>query len=323
MGGLSEKANSLSNIRKNNGGRVIGVDAGNLLFPRKGHYFPDSAEFINATAVAEIYSLLELDAVAVGVNDLSGGLDFLQETENRGLPWVSANLYSNDGTPAFPPYISKTLDGLSVAIVGITGPSNSGDFIIKDGAEVIADLLPALAQVTDLIVLLSAMPIADTVSLVEQFSHVNVAIAADNSKDNIPPFLSGTALVTQTANRGRYQGVMSVNWNGNPLGISPTSDLLKLRKRVKSIDLRLHRLQTNPKDVPSKVEKSRQLKEQRSKLIEQIDGLEKKMKSGDKKNEVSTYENRFLPLTSTGRTDPQIDLIIRDAKKRIVARRSQ
>ena len=325
MGGLSEKANSLNKIWENSGGRMIGVDAGNPLFPQKGHYSPGSDKFINATAVAEIYTLLELDAVAVGVNDLSGGLDFLRKTGNRGLPWVSANLYDNEGTLVFPPYISKNIDDLSVAIIGITGPSHSdsGDFEIKDGAMVLADLLPELEEDCDFIILLSGMPLADTVALIDQSSPVDVAIAADNAKDNIAPFFSGTTLITQTGNRGRYQGVLSVNWNGSPLGMSTTDELLNLRKRSKSINLQLHRLQTNPWDASSKAEKIRELKEQRKALVEQIEDLERNLESGDYKSDVSTYEHRFLPLTSSGQIDPQIDYLIRDAKKRKAAVRTK
>ena len=325
MGGLSEKANWVNKIWKNSGGRVIGVDAGNPLFSKKGYYPPESAEIINATAVAEIYSMLELDAVAVGLNDLSGGLNFLRKTAELGLPWVSANLYDNKGTLIFPPYISKNIDDLSVAIIGITGPSHSdsGDFEIKDGAEVLADLLPELEEDCDFIILLSGMPLADTVALIDQSSPVDVAIAADNAKANIAPFFSGTTLITQTGNRGRYQGVLSVNWNGSSLGMSTTDELQNLRKRFKSINLQLHRLQTNPWDASSKAEKIRELKEQRQALIEQIEDFERKLESGDYRTDVSTYEHRFLPLTSSGRIDPQIDYLIRDAKKRKAAARTK
>ena len=34
-------------------------------------------------------------------------------------------------------------------------------------------------------------------------------------------------------------------------------------------------------------------------------------------SDFSTYEHHFLPLNNTGRVNPQIDYIIRDAKKRM------
>ena len=58
----------------------------------------------------------------------------------------------------------------------------------------LADLLPALDQISDLIILLSDMPLADTEALIEKSSHVDVAIAADNTQHNIAPFFSTTTL---------------------------------------------------------------------------------------------------------------------------------
>ena len=304
---------------------MIGVDAGNPLFSKNGHYPPESAQIINATAVAEIYAMLGLDAVAVGLNDLSGGLDFLRKTAELGLPWVSANLHDNEGALIFPPYISKNIDNLSVAIIGITGPSHSDadDFEIKDGAEALADLLPELEEGFDFIILLSGLPLAETAALIDQPSPVDVAITADNAKENIAPFFSNTTLITQTGNRGRYQGVLSMNWNGSPLGVNTSDKLMNLRKRFKSINLQLHRLQTNPWDASSKAEKIRELKEQRDGLIEQIEDLERELESGDYRNDVSTYEYRFIPLSNSGRIDPQIDYLIKDAKKRKSAARTK
>ena len=259
MGGLSEKANIFRKIKKNTGGRVISVDAGNALFRNKAHYPPGTAQFINASAVAEIYTMLGLDAVAVGLSDLSGGLDLLRETGKKGLPWISANLYEHDGTPVFPPFISKAIDNISVAVVGVTAHSDadSADFVIKDGAEALAGLVPMLDEEFDLIILLAAMSLAETSALVEFYPQIDIAVAADAAKDNIAPFQHGTALLMQTGSRGQYQGVLSVDWQGGP-----------------------------------------------------------------RKNN-STFEYRFLPLADTGRDDPQIEYIIREAQKRISTQSSQ
>ena len=140
MGGLSQKATILDKLRIDTKGRDIVVDAGNSLFAKNGRFKPESAEQINARAVAEVYLLLGFDALAVGGGDLSAGLELLRETADQGLPWISANLYDSNDKPVFAPFIVKEIDNLSVAIVGITGPEpmQSGDFVIKDGASVLA-----------------------------------------------------------------------------------------------------------------------------------------------------------------------------------------
>ncbi|MGI9536261.1 MAG: hypothetical protein ACR2PB_04265, partial [Desulfocapsaceae bacterium] len=319
LGGLSEKAYILNKIWENTGGPVINVDAGNPLFHTSGQYGSSSIEYINARAVADIYNLLGFDAVGVGPKDLSGGLDLLQETAEQGIPWTSANLYDRQGRRVFEPFRSKRIDNLLIAIVGITDPVGveSEDFVIEEPIPVLAELLPELEESFDLILLLATMQISNIVELVSQYPQIHIVIAGDNAKNNVAPFLTGTTIVTQTGNRGRYQGVLSVDWNGQPLGENTASILIDLRMRLKSISLQLQRLETNPWDAASQNDKIAQLKDSHSEISKQIERLEKQQESGTAINEVSTFESRFLPLSHSGRADPQIDYIIRDAKKQI------
>lgn len=321
MGGLSQKAYTLDKLWKNTGGRVITVDAGNLLFRMRGRYGFGSAEYITAQAVADIYVLLGFDAVGIGPTDLSGGLGLVLETAEQGIPWTSANIYDHQDRRLFAPFRLKKIDDLSIAIVGITDPAaiESKDFVIKDATAVLADLLPELAKSSDLILVLVAMPTAAIIELVKQFPQVDIVIAGDTSKGNVAPFLTGPTLVTQTGTRGRYQGVLSVGWNGQPWSKDTAPSLVDLRKRLKSNSAQLHRLQNNPLGAASKKDKVAQLQESRAEIIEQIEHLEKQQRSGTAANGVSTYENRFLPLSPRGRADPQIDYIIREAKKRMAA----
>jgi len=243
----------------------------------------------------------------------------LLETKNKGLPWTSANLYYQDDKRIFEPYRSKSIDNLSIAIVGITGPTaiESNEFIIKDAASELTILLPELENSFDLILLLASMSLKDTLQLVEQFAQIDIAIAADNAKDNLAPLLSGNALVTQTGKRGRYLGVLTVKWNGGPWGKSRPAQLTDLRKRLKSISFQLHRLQADPAARTRNKEKINRLDDSRRQIKKQIADLEQAMQSGTVQKNVSLYKWNFLPLAYTGKTDPQIDYIIRDAKKRI------
>ncbi len=319
MGGLSEKANTLNKIRKNTKGLLINVDAGNFLFPRKGKFSPESKEVITAKAMAEIYNQLGFDAVAVGGNDLSGGLSLLLETGNLGVPWTSANIFDPEGKPVFEPFRRRQVGDLSIAIVGISDPGSaaSTDVVIRTGADVLDDLLPTLEETCDLILLLAAMSLPATVELVSQFPQIDIAVAADNAQGNVAPFLSAASLVTQTGNRGRYQGVLSVTWNGQAWGKSTVSSLIDLKKRLKSVNLQLHRLQAAPGSTSSKNMKITQLKDSHAEITQQIMQLEEAQSTKTGSSDVSTYEHHFLPLNNTGRVDPQIDYIIRDAKKRM------
>ena len=289
------------------------------MFPRNGQFGFGSAEYITADAVADIYKLLGFDAIAVGGNDLSGGLGLLRESSEQGVPWTSANIVDDDENLLFAPYRIKSIDTISIAIIGITGPATvgSGEFVIKEPLGAVAQVLGELEDGYDLIMLLAAMPTGDTVSLVEHFPQIDIVIGADNGRGNLTPYLVDTTLITQTADRGRYQGVLSINWNGKPLGESRTTTFVTLRKRLKSINRQLSRLQQSPWDTASQKGKIDNLKKQRSEISAQIEHLEKEVDSGSPFPVVSTYEFQFLPLSPSGRVDPQIDSIIRDAKRRV------
>jgi len=320
LGGLSEKANTLNKIGNNTKGRLINVDAGNFLFKRKGQFSSDSKEVITAKAIAEIYRLLGFDAVAVGGNDLSGGISLLLETVTLGVPWTSANIFDSEGKPVFEPFRRTQIGDLSIAIVGISDPESvvSKDFVIRKGTDVLVELLPELEDSCDLILLLAAMPLPATVELVGHFPQIDIAIAADNGQGNVTPFLSATSLLTQTGNRGRYQGVLSVTWNGKPWGNNTTSSLTDLKKRLKSVNLQLHQLQNiQGAAAVSQKDKIAPLKDSRAELSEQIMRLEEAQKTETGSSDVSTYKHHFLPLKNTGRVDPQIDNIIRDTKKQM------
>lgn len=319
MGGLSEKANILNKIRNNSDGRTITVDSGNMLFNKMGKFRPGSAEYITAAAIADIYNLLDFDAVGVGSRDLSGGLSLLIETRDKGVPWTSANLYDSNGNLLFEPYRQKSIDNLTIALIGITDPSPHllEGVIINDPVSELTLLVDELTDSFDLILLLTTLPLRDTTRLVEQIPHIDIAIAADNRKGNIAPVPAGRSLVAQTGNRGRYQGLLTVDWNGQPLGQSSEFTLMGLRHRLKSINLQLSRLQNNQRDAASQKEKIAQLKKSRVGTAQQIEQLEKEINFDAAQKRFSTYECKFVPLTRTGRIDPQIDNIIREAKKRI------
>jgi 2',3'-cyclic-nucleotide 2'-phosphodiesterase (5'-nucleotidase family) len=193
----------------------------------------------------------------------------------------------------------------------------STDLVIRKGADVLVDLLPELEDSCDLILLLAAMPLPATVELVGHFPQIDIAIAADNRQGNVAPFLSATSLLTQTGNRGRYQGVLSVSWNGKPWSNNTTSSLTDLKKRLESVNLQLHRLQNNQGAPVFQKDKIAQLKNSRAELSEQIMRLEEAQKTETGSSYVSTYKHHFLPLKNTGRVDPQIDSIIRDTKKQM------
>ncbi len=61
------------------------------------------------------------DAMAVGNHEFNFGLERLEKSRRQAaFPWLSANIVREDGSPAFKPYIVRTIAGLRVGILGLT-----------------------------------------------------------------------------------------------------------------------------------------------------------------------------------------------------------
>ena len=67
---------------------------------------------------------LRYDAMTLGNHELNFGLRNLNAArETAKFPWLSANTRAEAGAKPFAPYVVKTIDGVRVAIIGITTPS--------------------------------------------------------------------------------------------------------------------------------------------------------------------------------------------------------
>src|SRR5262249_27866679 len=67
---------------------------------------------------------LGYDAMAVGNHEFSFGVDALARARSEaGFPWLAANVVWENGTPAFPASVVKTVGGLRVGIVGVCTPA--------------------------------------------------------------------------------------------------------------------------------------------------------------------------------------------------------
>lgn len=325
MGGLSEKAFKLRQISRNSRGKVINVDSGNVLFSSSGSFLPDSAEAIAARAIAEVYAQIGYDAVGIGAKDLAAGLGILQAAYDHGVNWTSANLYDSNGVRLYKPYQEKTVDGLTIAIVGITGPvsAENAEYRISDPVEELAALMPSLEQEFDMLLLLSTLPMKKNLALARQFPQIDIIVGADNSRGNVAPVLAGNALVTQTANRGQYLGALTVKFNDEPWEKPLSAQQNNLAKQLKSLNLQINRLGPSMAGLPEKSGDMKKLEAQRTQVQKKLDDLNRNIRSGTTGDAFSTYRCDFLKLQQTGRTDAQIEYIVERAQKQIKAARNK
>ena len=128
------------------------------------------------------------------------------------------------------------------------------------------------------------------------------------------------ALITQTANRGQYLGILRAGFSpGQPWIIPPAEQLSKLTSQLKNINRNLSRRQASNKTAEVRDEQLKKLESQRDPLPRNIDDLAQQAASPTDADPGNTYSCDFLKITQTGRNDTQIETIIEQARRDIRA----
>lgn len=259
------------------------------------------------------------EGVGIGPLDLAGGLDLLMEAEERGVPWISANLYRDDNRRLFAPYRLIERGELKIAIVGITGTGTvSEDFVIKNVDDELEEILPTLEPDVDMIILLSSLSFKQTAETVEKFREIDIAVTADRRKGNLQPVHTGNAIITQTSGRGQYQGVLDLQWRDKPWAKDRSSEQVRLKRQLKNLSMQMNQLESLP--PKPKAEKKALLERQREHLKSQLEELEEALENTSQQNDQlssSTYRCRFIPLSPSVRPDRGVEQVIGEAKNRI------
>ncbi len=182
------------------------MDSGNALFKSSTLPQNDDQQLIKAKGLIDIYEQMAFDAVNIGPKDLTGGISFLKDSV--GSPWISANFYDSSGLPVFPQYIVKDIGSLKFAVIGVTTSPRklAKDYIYKDWQDILPGIIAELENTAQFIVLLSTYPAEVNTDIAERFAQIRVIVSADRNRGNLQPRLINNALLTQTADQGKYLG---------------------------------------------------------------------------------------------------------------------
>ncbi len=220
MGGLSKKAAFLNTIRKENANATLLIDAGNSLF--KEQRLPATAGAaeaarIKAAGVVAAYRAMGLHRAGIGTHDLAAGPAFLKETAGDGFTWLSVNLVDrHSGRPLFPTSTTVQVGGLRVALIALTGPGSAdhADYDIRPWQEVLPALVAELRAQAHMLVLLSNYPLSENRKIATACPGLDLIFQSGHVMGNVPPMRTGNALISQSESRGRYVGVLEVDWQG-------------------------------------------------------------------------------------------------------------
>jgi len=263
---------------------------------------------------------MNYSAVAVGPFDLAAGLDFVQDTARIGMPWISANLYDLEGNLLFKPYISIKLAGIRIAVVGITGSivSKNNKYHVSKGIEELGKLIPELSSAHEFIIVLSNLSHSQTLELTKLIPEVKIVVGADRRKGTITPFVSNTAIVTQTGSQGKYLGVLTVFWAHAPWKTDQSQKLAQMNNHLKSTNWQLSRLQAE-QDKSSERYKNKVsiIKKNKERILKEISKIEAARKAATTTAPQSTFNSDIIALNPSINEDRRISAIVRSIKDKI------
>ena len=145
--GLSRAATIVDSLRRAAPGRVILIDAGDLLQGNSLTYV--AARVVPADGphpVIAAMNAMQYDAAAIGNHEFNYGVPFLERAVRQAkFPMLAANAYRPDGGVAFTQWTLVERGGARIGIVGATTPGSMvWDRDNLKGRVVIRDIVPEL-----------------------------------------------------------------------------------------------------------------------------------------------------------------------------------
>ncbi|MBU0728872.1 MAG: hypothetical protein KKE17_13595 [Proteobacteria bacterium] len=334
MGGLSKKAYQIKEIIKENTAPYLILDAGALLFKNERlNPGKQSQDEITATGIVAAYNAMNYDAVGISRHDLAAGLDFLINIRDRSqFPWLSANLVRiSTNQPIFESSSIRKIGDLKVGIIGITENVTPGTFSKKDDAAILpwTQILPQLAedlsQSCDMVILLSSLSATENLQITKELTNIHMILQAQPTSANLNPVQHANTLVFETANRGKYFGLLRFNWSASKAwGVDNTDSLLTLRQNLDRYAWQVKRFTSkgDPEEIfktdPRRLSSYRNLVQKHDALADEINAIEKDIEYQKKKGLLfSTFANRFFPLDISMPDHKEVKEIVEETKKKV------
>ena len=221
VGGMAARSTLVNIVRaevEQAGGYTLLLSAGDVNFG-----MPES-DLLDAEPDFKVMKMLGYDAMTLGNTDFLNPRGVLmQQREWGGFPFLSANVVRKEtGEPVVEPYIMKELDGLQVAIFGLTTedfPSEyryAKDLKSRSVIETANVVVPKLRGEADLVIALTHIGFDETshlgyrtpgaVQVAQAVPGIDVIVAGAQRIALEEPAVIGDTLIVQAGEYGVYVG---------------------------------------------------------------------------------------------------------------------
>lgn len=164
-GGLAQLSTLVKGARADNPNTLLLDDGDNQQGTPLTYYF-NKVDTTSPNPMIAAMNIMGYDAMTVGNHEFNYGLSVIDKARSESkFPWLSANIYKEDGTNYFTPYIVKTVAGVKVGILGLTTknipnwevPATIKGLVFKDTVEEAQKWVKVLkdTEKVDLVVLLA------------------------------------------------------------------------------------------------------------------------------------------------------------------------
>jgi len=283
---------------------ILVLDAGDLLFFKNLHPSLPSAQkkeaLLNAQLMVQAFNLMGCDAAGIGVDDLRVDLkDFATVQTMAQYPLVSANVVSKDGQKLFVPSVVKNAGGLRWGIFSLmsanpASASHSKSWKVLDPVGAGRQVLTELQAKADIIILLTAMPVAELRVLLPQLLGVTIAVAGGEPGGLICPLQVGETTVVCSPPFGKYLGVLHLSLKDPKASFADEARITELERALALVERKIKEGSAGASpDEKKKIE---------TELLE--------LKKGN------TYRNELMALSSNVREEQGVKRFIEDFRSK-------
>ncbi len=312
----------------------ITLDGGGLLF--RDLQLSRSQEEqgrLTAETIARCYDLMGYNAVGISSYELTAGLDFLIRLSREvKFPWLSANLVRKSNAKViFKAYTIVAVHNLKIGIIGLTDPMarnmlSNTDAKILPWQTVLPPLYAKLRPQTDMLILLSSLPVADNQKIAKRFNGIHLILQSEKTGKNITPKVFNHTLITQTASQGKYIGIMHITWrNSRRWGIDKPGLLKRQHNSLGRLNWRISKYEKynhqakSLNNYPNKMYIYKRLLKLRKTAVQEIKRLTEEIKTNHGAQDPCTFKNSFIAMETSMPDDQRVKELVETLNKRINA----
>jgi len=313
----------IEEITKSENKAAILVDSGSLLF-KHDKISPSNLmqEKISAKAIVQSMLAMGYQTAGIASRDLAAGVDYLLTLQKEtGFQWLSLNIMDKTGQNSiFPALHHMEVNGIRIVLIGVTEViktlPGAHEFQIVDWKKPLSNLLDSLSGKADMVILLSSLPDDVNKQIAKDFDNIHIIFQSGNAHANKQVEEINNTLICQIGNRGKYLGVMKIDWNkSGRWGTSFAEQEKELMNQLDRINWQIARKEKRlSKEELSSDKKYPELLESRNDLEKRIEKRKTKKNNDDA---LCSYENRFIALKTSMPESDSIKLIIDNAKMKI------